>query len=59
VAKDFTVRLRCPYGDQDQLLVLQDREEALTQILETPLDFDCPVHGVQREIPVEASETEL
>lgn len=47
------------YGDQDQLLVLQDREEGLTQILETPLDFDCPVHGVQREIPVEVSETQL
>jgi hypothetical protein len=59
VAKDFIVRLKCPYGDQDQLLVLQDREERLTQILETPLDFDCPVHGVQREIPVEASETQL
>jgi hypothetical protein len=59
VAKDFIVRLRCPHGDQDQLLVLQDREESLTEILETPLDFDCPVHGVQREIPVEASETQL
>jgi hypothetical protein len=56
VAKDFVVRLRCPYGDEDQLLVLQDRDETLSQILDTAWDFECPVHGVQREIPVHGSE---
>jgi hypothetical protein len=56
VAKNFVIRLKCPYGDQDQLVMLQDRPETLKQILDTPWDFECPVHGVQREIPVEASE---
>lgn len=59
MARDFIVRLKCPHGDQDWSLVLQDREETLIQILETPLDFECPVHGVQREIPIEASEKRL
>ena len=56
MAKNYVIRLKCPYGDQDQLVMLQDRPESLKQILDTPWDFECPVHGVQREIPVEASE---
>jgi hypothetical protein len=56
VAKDFKVRLKCPYGDQDQWVMLTNREETLKQILDTPWDFECPLHGVQREIPMEASE---
>ena len=36
--------------------MLPDRQETLKQILETPWDFECPIHGVQREIPVEGSE---
>lgn len=59
MAKDFIVRLRCPHGDEDQLLVLQNREETLSQILDIPWDFECPVHGVQREIPVDASEKRI
>lgn len=55
MAKDYAVRLKCPYGDQDQWVILQNREEGLEQILDTPWDFECPLHGVQREIPVEAS----
>lgn len=54
--KDFLIRLRCPYGDEDRTLLLQDREETLQQILDTSWDFECPVHGVQREMPLSGSE---
>ncbi len=53
---DYIVRLKCPYGDRDQLLMLENREEDLKQILETHWNFECPVHGVQREIPLEGSQ---
>jgi hypothetical protein len=53
---DYIVRLKCPHGDRDQLLMLENRKESLKQILETPCDFECPVHGVQREIPLEGNE---
>jgi len=56
VANSFVVRLKCPYGDRDGWLILQDREETLIQILATPWDFECRVHGVQRALPVEVSE---
>jgi hypothetical protein len=55
-AKDYAVRLRCPYRDEDRWVLLQNREETLEQVLRTPWDFECPLHGVQREIPLEASE---
>src|SRR5579863_7376362 len=53
---DYIVRLKCPYGDRDQLLMLENREENLNQILEMPWDFECPTHGVQHEIPIEGSQ---
>jgi hypothetical protein len=56
VPKDFVIRLRCPYGDDDRTLLLHGREETLAQILETSWDFECPVHGVQREVPISGSE---
>jgi hypothetical protein len=59
MANDFVVRLECPYGDRDQLLTLEGRKETLTQILDTPWDFECPVHGVQKEIPAEGNEKRL
>jgi hypothetical protein len=55
MATDYIVRLKCPYGDREQLLMLEGREESLKQILETPWDFECPLHGVQREIPLEGT----
>jgi hypothetical protein len=58
VAKNYAVRLRCPYQDEDTWVILQNRSETLEQILRTPWDFECPLHGVQREIPLEASEKE-
>src|ERR1700740_3398995 len=59
MATDYIVRLKCPYGDRDQLLMLENRDENLNQILEMPWDFECPIHGVQREIPVEGSKKTL
>ena len=59
MATDYIVRLKCPYGDRDQLLMLENREENLKQILEMQWDFECPIHGVQREIPVEGSQKSL
>jgi hypothetical protein len=56
VPKDFVIRLRCPYGDEDRTVLLQDREETLNQILESSWDFECPVHGVQRELPLAGAE---
>lgn len=56
MSRNFIVRLRCPYGDEDRTVLLRDRDESLAQILETPWDFECPVHGAQREIPLSGSE---
>lgn len=54
--KNYAVRVMCPHGDGDQWILLQDREESLKQILDTPWDFECPAHGVQREFPLTATE---
>jgi hypothetical protein len=40
---------------QDGRLVLKDREETLIEVLATPWDFECTVHGVQRALPLEAT----
>ena len=56
LGKDYAVRLRCPYRDEDRWVVLQNRTESLDEVLRTPWDFECSLHGVQREIPLEASE---
>jgi hypothetical protein len=53
--QNYAVHLRCPCGDEDTWIVLANREETLEQILKTPLDFECSVHGVQRQLPLEAS----
>jgi hypothetical protein len=54
--KDYSVRLMCPYGDGDQWVLLQNRSEALAQVLEMAWDFECPAHGVQHEFPVSGME---
>src|SRR5258708_30629020 len=56
MAKNYSVRLRCPYGDHDTWVILEKRNETFEQILRASWDFECPTHGVQREIPLEASE---
>jgi hypothetical protein len=57
VAKNYILRLKCPHGDGDQLLNLRNREETLAQIQNALWHFECPLHGVQHEIPVEVRET--
>ena len=56
MAKDYAVTFKCPHGDADELLILRNREETLEQILNATWHFECPVHGVQKEIPVGARE---
>lgn len=55
-SKDYSVRVMCPHGDGDQWVLLQNRPEALAEVLETAWDFECPLHGVQREFPLTAME---
>lgn len=59
MANDYAVRLRCPYRDEDRWMLLKNRGETLEQVLRTPWDFECSLHGVQREMPLEASEKGL
>ena len=54
--KDYVVTLRCPHRDGDVRITLRRREESLEQMLNTAWDFECPVHGVQHEIPLEVQE---
>ena len=56
MSKNYAVRLRCPYGDDDSWVVLDNRSESLEQILLTPWDFECELHGAQREFPIDATE---
>ena len=56
MSKDFIIRLHCPYGDDDCTVLLENRAESLAQILGRSWDFECPVHGVQREIPISGTE---
>ena len=56
MAKDYAVRLCCPYGDHDAWVSLEKRDETFDQVVRTSWDFECPAHGVQREIPLEVSE---
>jgi hypothetical protein len=37
-------------------VVLENRKETMEEILGMPWDFECPIHGVQREMPVSAKE---
>ena len=56
MSKNYAVRLRCPYGDNESWVILDNRSESLEQILLTPWDFECELHGAQREFPIEATE---
>jgi hypothetical protein len=56
MAKTYAARFRCPYGDADKILILRNRNETIEQIQRAARHFDCPVHGVQLELPVEAKE---
>jgi hypothetical protein len=57
VRKDYAVRMKCPHGGEDQWVLLRAREESPQQIQGTLWDFPCPIHGMQRELPMEVRET--
>lgn len=54
--KNYAIRLRCPHGDHDEWVILENREESLENILHLPWDFECQLHGVLKEMPIEARE---
>ena len=54
--RNYAIRLRCPHGDHDEWVILENREESLENILHLPWDFECQLHGVLREMPIEARE---
>ena len=56
MAKIYAARYQCPYGDADKVLILRNRNETIEQIQLAARHFDCPVHGVQLELPVETRE---
>jgi hypothetical protein len=53
MAKDYAVRLSCPYRDENSWIILQNREETREQVMQTPWDFECSLHGVQKSMPLE------
>jgi hypothetical protein len=55
-SKTFFLRVRCPYGDFEDWATLRGRIEPLEQLLAAPFTFECPIHGVQSEFPLEGSE---
>jgi hypothetical protein len=57
VRRDYAVRMKCPHGGEDQWVLLRGREESSQQIQSTLWDFPCPIHGMQRELPLEVRET--
>ena len=56
MTRTYAARFQCPYGDADKVLILRNRYETLEQIQRMTRHFDCPVHGVQLGVPVEAKE---
>jgi len=58
-AKNFSLHVRCPYGDYDDWITLAGRLESLEQLLAAPCAFECPTHGVQMEYPLEGAEKQL
>jgi hypothetical protein len=56
VSKNYILRFKCPQGDADEMLILRNREETLEQVQNMAWHFECPLHGVQHEIPIETKE---
>jgi hypothetical protein len=55
-SKTFSLHVRCPYGDFEDWITVRGRLEPLEQLLGAPFAFECPLHGVQSEFPLEGTE---
>jgi len=56
IAKTYSLRVRCPYGDYDDWITLSNRTESLDRLCSAPCDFECPTHGAQQAFPLEGVE---
>ena len=56
ISRTYSLRVRCPYGDYDDWITLQNRTESLDQLCSAPCDFECPTHGAQQAFPLEGVE---
>jgi hypothetical protein len=54
--KNYRLRFKCQYDDEDQWVVLTGRMESLEEMLGAPWDYECPTHGSQRSFPLAAME---
>jgi hypothetical protein len=54
--KDYAVRLRCSQGGEDVWVILEKRTETTEEIFRSAWDFECPLHGVQSEMPIDVQE---
>ena len=55
-SKTYSLRIRCPYGDNDDWITLHARSETLEQLSSQPCTFECPTHGAQQAFPLEGME---
>jgi len=55
-SRTYHLHIRCPYGDYEDWVTLTGQLDPLEQILAAPFTFECPIHGVQSEFPLEGSE---
>jgi hypothetical protein len=55
-SRDYAVRLRCSEGGEDVWVILEKRTETTEEIFRTTWDFECPLHGVQSELPIDVQD---
>jgi hypothetical protein len=56
ISKSYSLRVRCPYGDYDDWITVQNRFETIDQLFAIPCEFECPTHGAQQSFPLEGVE---
>jgi hypothetical protein len=54
--KTFALRIRCPYGDYDDWILVGGPGQSLERLFATPCQFECPTHGAQAAFPLEGRE---
>jgi hypothetical protein len=56
MGKSYRIQLVCRHMDHAQWVVVENVDLSLTDMFNTPRNFLCPVHGKQREKPLQAEE---